>query len=228
MGSNISTIITGRTYPMVHLVSDSEESMAKAVKAMQEKQTALRFAALEINYINRWYTISPRLLELVRLMPEIVHVFYLPGFILVNDEELKSVEAKLDRKRLVNASFRDVLDVLSELRGELGQIFNNKEPSRYWDSAVWKPLEYRIRRAVDEAQEATIEIQSVAAKPSGAKYPAAQIHVYYTDAKLYIGEVEFTDSVTPVITLGENWRGFFIEEYIAERLKTESVAVLGL
>ena len=215
---------------MVHLVSDSEESMAKAVKAMQEKQTALRFAALEINYINRWYTISPRLLELVRLMPEIVHEVYLPGFILVNDEELKSVEAKLDRKRLINASFRDVLEVLSELRDELGRIFNSKEPSRYYDSAVWKPLEYRIRRAVDEAQEATIEIPSVAAKPFGAKLPSVPLHVHYSCAKLYIGKIEFTDTITPtpVITLSESWQGFFIEEYIAERLKTESVAVLGL
>jgi hypothetical protein len=79
---------------MLKIVTSKE----KSTQEQAQMQDAMRFAALEINFVDQGFPVSPRVRELVRLIPEATYEWYLPEFMIIDDDELESVMKTIDRK----------------------------------------------------------------------------------------------------------------------------------
>ena len=71
-----------------------------SVQEQMDMEDAMRYAALEINFVDQRFPVSPRVRELVRLLPEVTHERHLTPLMLLEDRDLETVMKEIDRKAL--------------------------------------------------------------------------------------------------------------------------------
>ena len=194
---------------MLKIVTSKE----KSTQEQAQMQDALRFAALEINFVDQGFPVSPRVRELVRLIPEATYEWYLPEFMIIDDGELESVMKTIDRKALAKATLYDVMDILDTLHESVDDILRNKETSRYRDLTKWKPIYLRALDAQQQARGASFFLPGVPDKDPNTGGCRFNVLAVYRDIKVSIGYV-LVNGEEATVELKDNWKGFFLESHI--------------
>lgn len=194
---------------MLKIVTSKE----KSTQEQAQMQDAMRFAALEINFVDQGFPVSPRVRELVRLIPEATYECYLPEFMIIDDGELESVMKAIDRKALAKATLDDVMDILDTLHENADDILRNKEASRYRNLTKWKPIYLRALDAQQQARGASFFLPGVPDKDPNTGGWRFNVLAVYRDIKVSIGYV-LVNGEEATVELKDNWKGFFLESHI--------------
>ena len=194
---------------MLKIVTSKE----KSTQEQAQMQDVMRFAALEINFVDQGFPVSPRVRELVRLIPEATYEWYLPEFMLIDDGELESVMKTIDRKALAKATLYDVMDILDTLHESADDILRNKETSRYRNLTKWKPIYLRALDAQQQARGASFFLPGVPDKVPNTGGWRFNVLAVYRDIKVSIGYV-LVNGEEATVELKDNWKGFFLESHI--------------
>ena len=194
---------------MLKIVTSKE----KSTQEQAQMQDVMRFAALEINFVDQGFPVSPRVRELVRLIPEATYEWYLPEFMLIDDGELESVMKTIDRKALAKATLYDVMDILDALHESADDILSNKETSRYRNLTKWKPIYLRALDAQQQARGASFFLSGVPDKDPNTGGCRFNVLAVYRDIKVSIGYV-LVNGEEATVELKDNWKGFFLESHI--------------
>ena len=194
---------------MLKIVTSKE----KSTQEQAQMQDAMRFAALEINFVDQGFPVSPRVRELVRLIPEATYEWCLPEFMLIDDGELESVMKTIDRKALAKATLDDVMDILDTLHESADDILHNKETSRYRNLTKWKPIYLRALDAQQQARGASFFLPGVPDKDPNTGGWRFNVLAVYRDIKVSIGYV-LVNGEEATVELKDNWKGFFLESHI--------------
>lgn len=194
---------------MLKIVTSKE----KSTQEQAQMQDAMRFAALEINFVDQGFPVSPRVRELVRLIPEATYEWCLPEFMLIDDCELESVMKTIDRKALAKATLDDVMDILDTLHESADDILRNKETSRYRNLTKWKPIYLRALDAQQQARGASFFLPGVPDKDPNTGGCRFNVLAVYRDIKVSIGYV-LVNGEEATVELKDNWKGFFLESHI--------------
>ena len=170
---------------MLKIVTSKE----KSTQEQAQMQDAMRFAALEINFVDQGFPVSPRVRELVRLIPEATYEWCLPEFMLIDDCELERVMNTIDRKALAKATLDGVMDILDTLHESADDILSNKETSRYRNLTKWKPIYLRALEAQQQARGASFFLPGVPDKDPNTGGWRFDVLAVYRDIKVSIGYV---------------------------------------
>ena len=194
---------------MLKIVTSKE----KSTQEQAQMQDAMRFAALEINFVDQGFPVSPRVRELVRLIPEATYECYLPEFMIIDDGELESVMKTIDRKALAKATLDGVMDILDTLHESADDILRNKETSRYRNLTKWKPIYLRALDAQQQARGASFFLPGAPDKDPNTGGWRFNVLAVYRDIKVSIGYV-LVNGEEATVELKDNWKGFFLESHI--------------
>ena len=195
---------------MLKIVVNNE----KSTQEQAQMQDVMRFAALEINFVDQGFPVSPRVRELVRLIPEATYEWYLPEFMLIDDGELESLMNGIDRKALATAGDDDVMDILDTLHESADDILRNKETSRYRNLTKWKPIYLRALDAQQQARGASFFLPGVPDKDPNTGGWRFNVLAVYRDIKVSIGYVLVSKEKEVTVELKDKWKGFFLENHI--------------
>ena len=190
------------------------ESNEKSVQEQADMQDAMRQCALETNFIDQRFPVSPRVRELVRLLPEVVHDLFLTFFMLIEDSELEAIMKTIDRKALATTDYIGAVNILVSLRDSANEVVAKSAPSRYTYHVKWKPLEARIRDALIEAQYASFILPGIPEKDHKTGGWRFDVHAVYRDIKISAGYVLVSGKEEVTVELKDNWKGFFLESHI--------------
>lgn len=194
---------------MLKIVTSKE----KSTQEQAQMQDVMRFAALEINFVDQGFPVSPRVRELVRLIPEATYEWCLPEFMLIDDCELERVMNTIDRKALAKATLDGVMDILDTLHESADDILSNKETSRYRNLTKWKPIYLRALEAQQQARGASFFLPGVPDKDPNTGGWRFDVLAVYRDIKVSIGYV-LVNGEEATVELKDNWKGFFLESHI--------------
>ena len=203
------------------------ESEEKSAQEQTEMQDAMRVVAMEINFIDQRFPVSPRVRELVRLIPEVVHDLYLPFFMLIEDSELEVIMKTIDRKALATADYIGAVKILNSLRESANEIVGRSNPSRYTYHVKWQPLEARIRDALIEAQYASFFLPGIPEKDPNTGGWRFDVHAVYRNIKISAGYVLVSGKEEVTVELKDNWKGYFLESHILWLYKNSAVFFPG-
>ena len=207
---------------MLKIVTSKE----KSAQEQAQMQDAMRFAALEINFVDQGFLVSPRVRELVRLIPEATYEWCLPEFMLIDDCELERVMNTIDRKALAKATLYDVMDILDTLHESADDILRNKETSRYRNLTKWKPIYLRALEAQQQARGASFFLPGVPDKDPNTGGWRFNVLAVYRDIKVSIGYV-LVNGEEATVELKDNWKGFFLESHILWLYKNSAALSQG-
>ena len=194
---------------MLKIVTSKE----KSTQEQAQMQDAMRFAALEINFVDQGFPVSPRVRELVRLIPEATYEWYLPEFMIIDDDELESMMKTIDRKALAKATLDDVMDILDTLHESADDILRNKESGRWRNLTKWKPIYLRALDAQQQARGASFFLPGVPDKDPNTGGWRFNVLAVYRDIKVSMGYV-LVNGEEATVELKDNWKGFFLESHI--------------
>lgn len=195
---------------MLKMVKSKELS----IQEQGDMQDAMRIAALEINFVDQRFPVSPRVRELVRLLPEAVHDLYLTFFMLIEDSELEAIMKTIDRKALATADYIGAVKILVSLRDSADEVVAGGAHSRYTYHVKWKPLEARIREALIEAQYASFLLPGIPEKVPETGDWRFDVLAVYRNIKVSMGHVLVSNEKEVTVELKDNWKGFFLENHV--------------
>ena len=190
------------------------QSKDRSVREQVDMEAAMRYAALEINFVDQRFPVSPRVRELVRLLPEVTHERHLTPLMLLEDRDLETVMKEIDRKALATNDFVAAVTIPGMLSEKAYHILTDREHGRWAYHAKWKPIELRAREAMQEAQYASFFLPGIPEKDPNTGGWRFDVHAVYRDIKISMGYVLVSKEKEVTVKLKDNWKGFFLENHI--------------